>query len=150
MTPTQQQLLGFKCYDDSSHNAVRLWTLDYEDIPTALGWEEAVGGEDGAGGAPLAPFLPTAKQQPNAFAVTLFCVEGALACRSGDFLPHAFARYPDRDYCVVTVPTTVLQEPALVRGLFTAAAPRPGTAYSHTLFVVHRDALLAPAHLKVT
>ena len=65
-------------------------------------------------------------------------------------MPHAFARYPDRDYCVVTVPTTVLQEPALVRGLFTAAAPRPGTAYSHTLFVVHRDALLAPAHLKVT
>lgn len=43
MTPTQQQLLGFKCYDDSSHNAVRLWTLDYEDIPTALGWEEATG-----------------------------------------------------------------------------------------------------------
>ena len=32
---------------------------------------------------------------------------------------------------------------------FTAAVPRPGTTFSHTLYVMHRHSLLAPAHMKV-
>ena len=39
LTPTQRRLLGYACYDDAKQNAVRLWTLDYEDIPAALGWD---------------------------------------------------------------------------------------------------------------
>jgi ectoine hydroxylase-related dioxygenase (phytanoyl-CoA dioxygenase family) len=40
LTPFQQRLLGFKCYDISATTptGARLWTLDYEDIPLALGW----------------------------------------------------------------------------------------------------------------
>jgi len=87
--------------------------------------------------------------EPNAFSVTLFCIDGKFESRAADFLPHAFRAFPDREYCILTVPSTLLSEPALVRG-FSAAAPLPGTSFSHSLFVVHRDALLAAAHLCVT
>ena len=39
LTPQQQQLLGWRCYDGDMA-AARLWTLDYEDIPVALDWNE--------------------------------------------------------------------------------------------------------------
>ena len=38
LTPLQQRLLGYRCYDASDLNGGRLWTVDYEDIPTGLGW----------------------------------------------------------------------------------------------------------------
>ena len=38
LTPLQQQLLGWRCYDGDTA-AARLWTLDYEDIPVARDWE---------------------------------------------------------------------------------------------------------------
>lgn len=38
----------------------------------------------------------------NAFAITLFCMEAAFDSRSKDFLKHAFDRFPDRDYLIVT------------------------------------------------
>lgn len=39
LTPFQQQLLGWRCYDGDTA-AARLWTLDYEDIPVALDWDQ--------------------------------------------------------------------------------------------------------------
>ncbi len=39
LTPFQQQLLGWRCYDGDMA-AARLWTLDYEDIPIALDWNK--------------------------------------------------------------------------------------------------------------
>lgn len=38
LSPLQQRLLGYRCYDGSDLNGGRLWTVDYEDIPTGLGW----------------------------------------------------------------------------------------------------------------
>ena len=38
LTPLQQRLLGYRCYDASNLNGGRLWTVDYEDVPTGLGW----------------------------------------------------------------------------------------------------------------
>lgn len=39
-TKQQQQLLGYRCYDASELNGGRLWTVDYEDVPTGLGWQK--------------------------------------------------------------------------------------------------------------
>lgn len=39
LTPLQQQLLGWRSYDGDTA-AARLWTIDYEDIPVALDWNE--------------------------------------------------------------------------------------------------------------
>ncbi len=39
LTPLQQRLLGYRCYDASDLNGGRLWTVDYEDIPVGMGWK---------------------------------------------------------------------------------------------------------------
>ena len=85
--------------------------------------------------------------EPNAFAVTLFCLDGSLDSRSMDFLPHAFNEFPDRDYCVLTVPTTTSESALLAH--FTAVTPKEGSTFSHCLYVLHRDELFAHEHLKV-
>jgi len=38
LSALQQRLIGYRCYDASDLNGGRLWTVDYEDIPTGLGW----------------------------------------------------------------------------------------------------------------
>lgn len=40
LTPLQQRLLGYRCYDASDLNGGRLWTVDYEDVPVGLGWKQ--------------------------------------------------------------------------------------------------------------
>lgn len=40
LSPLQQRLLGYRCYDASDFNGGRLWTVDYEDVPTGLGWTQ--------------------------------------------------------------------------------------------------------------
>ncbi len=37
MTPWQQNLLGYWCFAGDTAGA-RLWTIDYEDVPTGLNW----------------------------------------------------------------------------------------------------------------
>ncbi|MGD9705833.1 MAG: phytanoyl-CoA dioxygenase family protein [Acidimicrobiia bacterium] len=39
MSPRARRLLGWNCYDSSALDAVRLWTVDYEDVPVGLGYE---------------------------------------------------------------------------------------------------------------
>jgi hypothetical protein len=46
--------------------------------------------------------------QPNAFSVTLFCIDGKFESRAADFLPHAFQCFPDREYCILTVKGSTL------------------------------------------
>lgn len=36
LPPRAQQLLGWRCYPASDHDATRLWTVDYEDVPVGL------------------------------------------------------------------------------------------------------------------
>jgi len=40
MTPQQQQLLGYRAYVSNDLYAARLWTVDYEDVPVGLNWQE--------------------------------------------------------------------------------------------------------------
>ena len=76
-----------------------------------------------------------------AFAVTLFCVDEMFESRSQDFLRRAFETFPDREYCIVTLPHTASESPLLSR--FTSVAPAPSSTFSHVLYVLHRDALLS-------
>ncbi|CAM9541824.1 unnamed protein product, partial [Ectocarpus sp. 12 AP-2014] len=88
---------------------------------------------------------------PNAFAVTFFCLESRqtrLESRAADFLPHAFLLYPDRDYCVLTLPS-VGAESVLLRH-FSPVPARPGSAFNHVLYVMHRDSLPAYKYLRVS
>jgi len=76
-----------------------------------------------------------------AFAVTLFCVDDVFESRAHDFLQRAFDTFPDREYCVITLPHTAAESPLLSR--FTSVPPAPSSTFSHVLYVLHRDALLS-------
>lgn len=52
-------------------------------------------------------FVPKYFGESNAFAIQLFCIEDKYESRSLDFLPKAFDSFPDKDYCVITLPPTI-------------------------------------------
>merc|ERR1712216_229059 len=58
-----------------------------------------------------------------------------------DFLRKAFMMFPEREYCVVTLPHTAAESSLLSN--FTMVSPRPSSTFSHVLYLLHRDGLLA-------
>jgi hypothetical protein len=66
-------------------------------------------------------------------------MEAAFDSRSKDFLKHAFDRYPDRDYLIVTQPHTVSENSLLQK--FTLVAKKPENTFTHVLYIIHRDSL---------
>ena len=85
----------------------------------------------------------------NAFAVTLFCLDELYDSRARDFLAPCFAQFPDREYCVLTLPPTSPESSLLAA--FTLVPPKPDSAFSHCLYLCHRSILLgmAPGGLSV-
>ena len=95
--------------------------------------------------ADLADTLATA--EPNAFSITLFCLDNYFESRSSDFLPHAFNSFKDRDYCILTVPSSASESPLLKN--FVPVTAKSGSTFSHCLYVLHKDALFAKDFMKV-
>mmetsp|Transcript_12238 Transcript_12238/g.25072 ORF Transcript_12238/g.25072 Transcript_12238/m.25072 type:complete len:1447 (+) Transcript_12238:1-4341(+) len=95
--------------------------------------------------ADLADTLATA--EPNAFSITLFCLDNYFESRSMDFLPHAFSQFEDRDYCILTVPSSASESPLLKN--FVPVTAKSGSTFSHCLYVLHKDALFAKDYMKV-
>lgn len=56
-------------------------------------------------------FIPVYAGEPNAFAIQLFCIEDKYDSRSLDFLEKAFDAFPDRDFCIITLPPNVPEFP---------------------------------------
>lgn len=84
-------------------------------------------------------YLAVEEARANCFAVTLFCMDERFEYGAVDLLVHAFAAFADKDYCLLTLPTTA-PEPSFV-GFFTAAAPKPTSTFTHVLYLLHRDAI---------
>jgi len=84
---------------------------------------------------------------PNAFCISVFCMDESFESRSTDFLHAAFAAFPDREYAVLTLPHTT-SEFSLVNA-FTQAEPLPSSSFGHILYLFHRDALGGPRALTI-
>ncbi|XP_078261715.1 cilia- and flagella-associated protein 61 [Rhinoraja longicauda] len=76
----------------------------------------------------------------NVFCIQLFCIDAKYETRSQDFLPYIFSLYPDRDFCVITVPHVVPEFPLLKD--FVRVVPYSKTTIPHELYVTHRKGLL--------
>ncbi|XP_067845502.1 cilia- and flagella-associated protein 61 isoform X2 [Heptranchias perlo] len=76
----------------------------------------------------------------NVFCIQLFCIDEKYESRSQDFLPYIFGLYPDRDFCVITVPHVVPEFPLLKD--FFRAVPYSRTTIPQELYVTHRKGLL--------
>ncbi|POM71218.1 Adenylate kinase [Phytophthora palmivora] len=85
--------------------------------------------------------LAKAEAHSNCFAITLFCVRDDAFERSSsaDLLVAAFATFPARDYCLLTLPTHAREPPCLA--FFSRITPRPASAFTRALYVLHRDAI---------
>ncbi|KAK3738961.1 hypothetical protein RRG08_006528 [Elysia crispata] len=85
-------------------------------------------------------FVPTYHGAPNAFSIQLFCIAEQYEMRSCDFLPEAFSKFPDRDFCVITVPHMVPEFPLIQN--FVRVTPKCPSILPHELYVFHRSGLL--------
>ena len=85
-------------------------------------------------------FVPRYVGETNAFAIQLFCIEEKYDSRSLDFLEKAFEAFPDKDFCLVTLPPNV-PEFALVQH-FLRVTPRETNKISQELYVFHRAGLV--------
>ncbi|KUF90701.1 hypothetical protein AM587_10016303 [Phytophthora nicotianae] len=85
--------------------------------------------------------LARAEAHSNCFAITLFCVgdDAFERSSSADLLVAAFATFPTRDYCLLTLPTHAREPPCLA--FFSRITARPASAFTHALYVLHRDAI---------
>ncbi|EDO37268.1 predicted protein [Nematostella vectensis] len=84
---------------------------------------------------------PTPPHGPcSAFCIQLFCIDEKYEMRSIDFLPAAFAQFPDRDYCVLTMPHLVSEFPLLQA--FIRVTPKRHSTLSQELYVYHRWGLI--------
>lgn len=82
----------------------------------------------------------------NCFSITLFCLDEGFDARGIDFLASAFDLYPDREYCLVTLPHTSEESQLLTH--FTVVQPRPNNSFSHMLYILHRESHSAPISLE--
>ncbi|KAG3162100.1 hypothetical protein PC128_g20671 [Phytophthora cactorum] len=85
--------------------------------------------------------LARAEAHFNCFAITLFCVgdDAFERSSSADLLVAAFATFTTRDYCLLTLPTHAREPPCLA--FFSRITARPASAFTHALYVLHRDAI---------
>ncbi|KAK6999486.1 cilia- and flagella-associated protein 61 [Biomphalaria glabrata] len=85
-------------------------------------------------------FVPTFCGAPNAFSIQLFCIAEQYEMRSFDFLPKAFSKFPDRDFCIITVPHMVPEFPLIQN--FVRVTPKGPSILPQELYVFHRSGLL--------
>lgn len=83
----------------------------------------------------------------NAFAITLFCIEEGYESRSQDMLRVAFEENPLLDYCLLMLPNGIGS--LAITSCMSNPRVRPGVSFDQTLFLAHRDQLLAGSFLKL-
>ncbi len=86
--------------------------------------------------------LQQADTVPNAFAMTMLCCdpESQQKTASLTLLAAAFDAFPDKDYCLLTLPPDCPEVPLLAS--FTRLLPPPGSVLAEVLYLCHRFALL--------
>uniref|UniRef100_A0A7S3QR29 Cilia- and flagella-associated protein 61 N-terminal domain-containing protein n=1 Tax=Dunaliella tertiolecta TaxID=3047 RepID=A0A7S3QR29_DUNTE len=78
--------------------------------------------------------------QPSVFAITMACLDELYEPQAWNFLQEAFDAFPDKQYCVLTLPHDS-PEPPLVSS-FTRLDPLPGNSFPEVLYLINRHALI--------
>ncbi|XP_051955080.1 cilia- and flagella-associated protein 61 [Xyrauchen texanus] len=90
---------------------------------------------------------PELHDSPNVFCIQLFTMEKRFEMRSADFLPYLFKVFPDRDFCVISVPKLVPEFPLLQS--FIRVIPHDTSTFPQELYLCHRWALLRMFDVRV-
>ncbi|XP_026528268.1 cilia- and flagella-associated protein 61 [Notechis scutatus] len=94
----------------------------------------------------MQPFHPLYKGEVNAFCIQLFCIDEQHETRSLDFLHFVFELFPDKDFCIITVPHMV-PEFHLIQS-FVRIIPFSNCTLDQELYVFHRSGLLKSFHVR--
>jgi thioredoxin reductase len=76
----------------------------------------------------------------NAICINLFYIDDCYTSYSNEFLKAAFNLYPDKEYCLISLPTQELHIPLLES--MTAVDYREDANIRHSLYICHRDSTL--------
>lgn len=82
--------------------------------------------------------IPT---RPNAFGITLYCIDESFQSRSIDFLDSAFECFPNMDYLILTMPPSARPFPLLQSMI--RVPNKVDHSFSHNLYIIHRSTLSA-------
>lgn len=88
----------------------------------------------------------TGVDEASAFCIQLFCIDEKYEMRSLDLLPAVFELFPDKDYCILTVPHLVPEFPLLQS--FIRVTPRKHSTLSQELYIFHRWGLIESFHVR--
>ncbi|XP_013928301.1 PREDICTED: cilia- and flagella-associated protein 61 isoform X1 [Thamnophis sirtalis] len=91
-------------------------------------------------------FRPIYKGEVNAICIQLFCIDEQHETRSLDFLHFVFQLFPDKDFCIITVPHMV-PEFHLIQS-FVRIIPFINSTLDQELYVFHRSGLLKSFHVR--
>nr|XP_029486935.1 cilia- and flagella-associated protein 61 [Oncorhynchus nerka] len=83
---------------------------------------------------------PRVSVTPNAFCIQLFVIYKNFEMRSVDFLPNIFKLFPDRDFCIISVPKLAPEFPLLQS--FLRVVPHHTSSLPQELYIFHRSGLL--------
>ncbi|XP_075123727.1 cilia- and flagella-associated protein 61 [Leptodactylus fuscus] len=86
------------------------------------------------------PLRPVYKGDVTAFCIQLFCIDEKHETRSIDFLSHVFGLFPDKDFCIITVPHLTPEFPLLQS--FVRAVPLSTCTLPQELYIFHRAGLI--------
>jgi hypothetical protein len=78
----------------------------------------------------------------NAFAITVMCTKDGFESRINDMLRAVFEDHPHLDYCMFMTPNNSEKPNKLINSMVSTKL-RNGVSFDQTLFVLHREALLA-------
>ncbi|XP_078505462.1 cilia- and flagella-associated protein 61 isoform X2 [Lissotriton helveticus] len=92
-------------------------------------------------------FRSVYKGELSAFCIQLFCIDEEHETRSLDFLNHVFNLFPEKDFCIITVPQLVPEFLLLQR--FVRVVPLSTSTLPHELYVFHRSGLLSSLNVRL-
>lgn len=75
----------------------------------------------------------------NCFSITIFCLDEGFEARGINFLQPAFDLFPDREYCLLTLPHTAEESQLLTH--FTKVPLAENNTFGHMLYLLHRDSV---------
>uniref|UniRef100_A0A8C8Z7A0 Cilia and flagella associated protein 61 n=1 Tax=Prolemur simus TaxID=1328070 RepID=A0A8C8Z7A0_PROSS len=92
-------------------------------------------------------FRPIYKGASAAFCIQLFCIEEKYEARSLDFMDFVFSLFPDKNFCIISVPH-LTPEFSLIQN-FVKIVPFPNCTLKQELYVFHRAGLLKSINIRL-
>ncbi|XP_012612815.2 cilia- and flagella-associated protein 61 [Microcebus murinus] len=92
-------------------------------------------------------FRPIYKGASAAFCIQLFCIDERYEARSLDFMNFVFSLFPDKNFCIISVPH-LTPEFVLIQN-FVKMVPFPNSTLNQELYVFHRAGLLKSIDIRL-